>query len=711
MATDRGRPRERTERDGNVVPLRGRSAMSDARRYTPRAKTLREAGDEARPQLRVVPVPEEGTAEAPAPPGTPPPRPRPARRGQGEQPEPAARRAPAAGQGKKAAGTQKKKATARKPGRKPVRLGPVAKWLLGRDGKKARLTDPRRRLRLSAALLLLLFAAVGGRLIHLQVTKAAEYSANGLVGRLAKRTIPAPRGPILDRKGAVLAHSVEARLVFADPPLVENVSEVAEKLSPLLAMSKTDLWQKLQVTKLDNGQPNRYVVLQRGADISTGDAIEALNLAGVGVRRDFKREMPGNDLAANVVGRAGTDGRGLNGLESSLDSYLYGRDGTEEFEAYRGELKIPSGFYRETPARPGSTVQLTIDNDLQFQAQQMLTEKMLKHNAKFACAVVMDVKTGELLALASTPGYDLANPQDEPKPDSCTQVAVEPGSVHKAITIGGALQEGVVKPDDLIFTEPTIRKGDTTYEDTHWHDPKNMTLPGIFAHSSNVGTIHIADKLGPQKLYEYQQRFGLGKKTGLGLPGESPGLVQPPENWSGSSSGSIPIGHGVSVTPIQMTAAYAAIANDGVYVQPHLVASTTASGGKPKPVVLNPSHRVLDPQHAKELRTMMEAVTSQNVDGATGKGAAIAGYRVSGKTGTGKLVGPDGKYAPGEVASFVGMAPAEAPRYVVAVFAYSPGGEGGTIAAPVFKDVMRSTLLRYAVPPSEGKAPDFKVYG
>jgi cell division protein FtsI (penicillin-binding protein 3) len=559
---------------------------------------------------------------------------------------------------------------------------------------------------------MLMFSVLGGRLIQLQITDADAYAAKGLKERLTPVILPAPRGAILDRTGAVLAHSVEARYVYADPPLVEEKgggpSAAAEKLSPFLGISKTELWQDLQVTRHADGEKNRFVILRRGLDVATGDLIAQLNIPGIVVDRDTRREIPGNDLAANIIGFANQEGHGAFGLESAYDDVLYGKDGRREFEVSTLGQEIPSGFHRERAAKPGSNLRLTIDRDLQFETQRLLTERMARVGARFSCAMVLDVKTGELLAMASTPTYNAADPQSDIPADTCSQVTIDPGSIHKAITIGGALQEGVVTPDTLVFTEPTIKKGDTVFEDTHWHDPRLMTLPGIFAHSSNVGTIHIADQLGAQKLYEYQLKFGLGKPTGLGLPGEASGLVQPPANWSGSSYGSIPIGMSVSVTPVQMAAAYTVIANDGMYVQPNLVQGTIPSGGQLKPAPKAAQHRVLDVERARQLRSMLEAVTG--VDDGTGVSARIPGYRVAGKTGTGKYIA-NGKYRPGEVASFIGMAPAEAPRYVVAVFAYTPGGEGGAVASPVFKDVMSFTLRKYGVPPTDTKAPDFRVYG
>ncbi|MBA3489329.1 MAG: penicillin-binding protein 2, partial [Longispora sp.] len=393
----------------------------------------------------------------------------------------------------------------------------VGQWGAVRSDKlSAPKSNVHRRLRFSAALLLMLFAVLGGRLIQLQITDAAAYAAKGLEERLSSVTVPAPRGLIVDRAGAVLAHSVEARFIYADPPLVQDAGVAAEKLSPVLGMSKTELWQKLQVTKHPSGAVNRYVILRRGLGIDTGNAVSSLKLTGIVVDRDTRREVPGNDLASNIIGFANTEGRGAFGLEAAYDKVLYGRDGKREFETSATGQEIPSGFHLDTPAHPGGTVRLTIDRDLQFEVQRTLSERMARIKAQFSCAVVMDVQTGEVLAMASTPAYDAANPQSVPPADSCSQVTVDPGSVHKAITIGSALQEGVVKADSLVFTEQTLKKGDQVFKDTHTHAARNMTLPGILAHSSNVGTIHIADALGPDKLYQYQRKFGLGAPTGLG---------------------------------------------------------------------------------------------------------------------------------------------------------------------------------------------------
>jgi len=462
-----------------------------------------------------------------------------------------------------------------------------------------------------------------------------------------------------------------------------------------------------------DGSKDLFEYLARGVDIATGEAVKALNLPGIRVVRDERRSAPGHDLAANLIGFTGSDGSGLTGLEAAYDDQLSGVDGQRVFETGHGDLgtQIPGGFEEEKPARPGSSLQLTINRDIQYQIQQLLAQRMMAVSADFGAAVVLDVHTGEVLAQASFPGYDAANP-DKSTPaqrlDAPSQIVVDPGSVHKVITLAAGLQCGAIQPDSAIpLPGGSIRKGDTTFSDTTpLHPGTKITLPGILAYSSNVGTITVADKTTPQTLYDYQLKFGLGTPTREGMPNEAPGLVQPPARWSGSSHGSIPIGMGVSVTPLQMAAVYATIANNGVYVQPHLIKATITPDLRVHPASAPVSRTVLSPVNAAALRQDLEAVVV--APGATGHSAAVPGYRVAGKTGTGLQV-KDGKYVTGEVASFIGMAPAEAPRYVIAVFAHSPGGEGGAVAAPAFKDMMAFTLRYFQVPPSGSTAPKFAL--
>nr|WP_232534347.1 penicillin-binding protein 2 [Plantactinospora sp. KBS50] len=560
-----------------------------------------------------------------------------------------------------------------------------------------------------------MFVTIGIRLVAIQVLQSPAYADGGLNDRISKVVLPAARGTIYDRSGVALARSVEARYVFADPTRVKDVPATARALSPLLHIPAADLEPRLAPQKTAAGDDSQFEYLARGVPVATAQKIMARELPGIGVHLDERRDVPGGDLAANLLGFVGQDMNGLEGLEARYDALLRGVPGERSYEHGGGALDapIPGGYVQETAAKPGSSLELTIDRDLQYKTQSILQTQMKERNSSEAAAVVLDVHTGEVLAQASYPTYNAADPGDsdpQDRNDNATGFVVDPGSVHKAITMGAALQEGVIKPDDSILVGPTITAGDTTFSDTH--PPPGgvavpMSLPGIMAYSSNVGTIKIANKLGKEKLYEYQQRFGLGRATGEGVPGEAAGLLLPPDQWSGSSYGSVPIGMSVSATPLQIAAAYAAIANDGTWVQPHLIKETIAPDGTRTAAPAPKTHPVLSPATAASLRTVLEAVTT--VEHATGLRAAIPGYRVAGKTGTGGLV-RNGSYAPGEVASFVGMAPADNPRYVVAVFSYTPGGEGGDVSAPAFKDIMQFTLAHYKVPPTETKPPNFVVY-
>ncbi|NUT32508.1 MAG: penicillin-binding protein 2 [Hamadaea sp.] len=572
--------------------------------------------------------------------------------------------------------------------------------------------NPQRRLRLAAALALLMFGAVGVRLIELQFEGAPAAAAEGLESRLQHETIYASRGSIVDRNGAIMAHSVEARLVYADPSEVKDPADAAARLAPLLGRPVSELLPLLRPHNQPNSdKPQLYEVLARGVKIDVGDAVMALNIDGVRVKRADRRDALSQDVGANLIGFTGDDLGGLVGLEARFDELLAGKNGERVFETGRGSQlnkEIPGGYHKTTPARNGSSLQLTIDRDLQYEVQRILTAKLQAVKGIFGSATVIDIKTGEVLAQASWPTYNAADP-DASRPADRGDVAsndlVDPGSVHKAIVLGAALEEGIITPESTVTVAPTIKVADKTYKDTHpFPSGTKITMPALMAFSSNVGTIKISQQLGAEKLHKYQRLFGLGQPTGISIPGEASGVVRPPSEWQGSDYGSIPIGNGVSVTPLQMTAAYAAIANDGVWVQPHLVRAVVGPDGKVTERPTPASHRVLSAEHAAQLRTMMEAVTT--VKDATGRSAAIPAYRVSGKTGTGRYYATDG-YGTGEVASFVGMAPADAPRYVIGVFAYTPGGGGGAICGPAFKEMMSFTLKHFRVPPTGVKAPTF----
>jgi cell division protein FtsI (penicillin-binding protein 3) len=755
-----------------VVPLRGedtgarRGGLSAARRYTPRGRTVRDSadsdragrGDPFRPALQVVDGGERRGARGGPPRArgvTDPPST--AERGGTAERDGAAERsgAPRSGGARRVGGTSKTSGAPRigaaartggtsKTGRAPrgggaARSGAAAGGTAATRGGAAarggrpvrvakprarsgrsrlpRLGEPKRRLRLATLLMLAMFMVVGGRLVQIQLTDAKAYAAEGLSNRLRHVVLPAFRGTIYDRTGAILVHSVDARYVSVDPTRVKNPEATATRLFEVLSkagVSRSEILMRILPHKRSDGRDAQFEYLARGINASLGAEVDGLNLAGIYTGRDERRDAPGRDLAANLIGfTRQSDHKGLAGIEAGYDSILRGVEGKRTFEVGDSTLarEIPGGFSQTVPARQGGSVELTIDHDLQYTTQSILTQRARDAKAYFACAVILDTRTSDVLAQASYPTFDADDPfstPEEQRRDTCTQTVYDPGSVHKAFVVGAALQEGVVTADSTVPVTPYVMKGGARYED---HAPQKagtqMTLPGILALSSNVGTIKIADQLGKNRIVDYQKKFGLGTATGVGLPYEAAGKVLNASEWTGSSYGSIPIGDSVAVTNLQMAAAYAAIANDGVWTQPHLVRATTDPKGKRKPTAAPQTRQVLSAEHARELRTMLEAVTT--LDDATGTSAAIEGYRVAGKTGTG-LFPQGGGYADGDVTSFIGMAPADAPRFVIAVVAYVPHGTGGSVGGPAFHDMMSFTLGHFQVPPTNVPAPTFTVH-
>ncbi|GAB3811182.1 hypothetical protein GCM10027605_50790 [Micromonospora zhanjiangensis] len=373
-----------------------------------------------------------------------------------------------------------------------------------------------------------MFASIGIRLVELQVAQSPALADAGLADRLRPTDIRAPRGSILDRSGALLAHSVEARYIAADPELIEDPEGTAAALSPLLGVARSELVKRMARQKTFDGRDSRFEYLARGVDIDAAKKIMALNRAGISAGRDERREVPNGDLAANLIGFTNREMTGLEGLEARYDNVLRGVTGRKVVEVGQGDLdaEIPGGYSRiTTPAQPGSSLALTIDRDLQFFTQKALSEQLKQTHGSIGAAVVMDVRTGEVLAQASQPTYNAADWQGS-KPtdreDAATSFVVDPGSIHKAITFGAALQEGVIEPDSTLPVASVVNKGGYPFTDHIDARGRRMSLPGMLAYSSNVGAIAIADKLGKEKLYEYQRKFGLGQATNEGVPGRRP---------------------------------------------------------------------------------------------------------------------------------------------------------------------------------------------
>lgn len=547
-----------------------------------------------------------------------------------------------------------------------------------------------RRIRLALAVLLLGFSLVLVRAAWLQVVRAPALS------RLAARqhrevvTTPAERGTIYDRLGVQLAIGEQATTVYADPQQVRDPQRVAVAAAKALGLDPNRIYPLLLAR-------NRgFVYLARKADPAKAAQLERSRLAGLGFYPEERRTYPQHAVAAQVLGYAGVDNKGLAGLELGLDRELEGRAGRET--VIRDPLGRTIDVVGSTPERPGRDVFLTLDHTLQADVQSVLSATVAKWHAADGTAIVLDPRTGGVLAMAVAPSFDAnAFPQVPAalQRNRAVTDTYEPGSTFKVVTYAAALSDGLVSPSSTFTLQPTIRVYDRVIGEAERRPTETMTVAEMLARSSNVGTITLAELLGKERLSRWISRFGFGHKTGIDFPGESPGIVLPVDRWSGSSIGNIPIGQGIAVTPIQMAAAYGALANRGVWVQPHLVDHVRGQ----RPPRLH-RHRVVSPVIARELLDMLQGV----VTGGTGEEAKVPGYFVAGKTGTAAKPDPQGGYSTTNyVASFVGIVPASAPRLVVLVSIDEPRGQifGGLVAAPAFRDIARFALQYLDVPPDD----------
>ena len=588
----------------------------------------------------------------------------------------------------------------RRPVRKVARTRP-----LGRQGV---------RLHGGLAVVMVILALLAARLVWLQGIGATAYAADASSQRLRTNTILAPRGEITDRAGVPLALSLDARAIFGEPRIIAKAdcrphaskpctpATIAAALAPILGQPAAVLQEKL-------ARPNAFVYLGRGLDPAVGNRVRDLALVGVGVLPEPKRSHPAGDLGVNVTGFTDRDGNGLAGIESAMQSVLAGRDGRTTAEVDRVGRVIPTGLTSTIAPVPGRTVELTIDRDLQWYAQQVLAQKVAETQAVNGTAIVMDIKTGEVLALATAPTFNPENRTATPSPialrNTVTGDVYEPGSVNKVITAAAALEAGVVTPDTVITVPPTIQVAGHTVHDAEQHGTERLTFTGVIAKSSNIGTVEVAQQVGAESLYEAMRRFGYGEKSGLGLPGESRGVLPKPTDWSGTSIATIPIGQGVSVNAMQVASVYATVANGGVRVSPTVVRAVADPSGRLVPAAPAATRRVISPHVAAQLRTMLEAVVSAE---GTAPLAAVPGYRIAGKTGTAQRV-VDGRYQDGNyTSSFIGFAPADAPRLVTAVVLQGTGKRdyfGGSTAGPVFQSVMSFALRALRIPPTGTTAP------
>ncbi len=541
------------------------------------------------------------------------------------------------------------------------------------------------RLRLLLLCILLAFGVLLARAAWISTVRASSLARLGQVQTRAPVVLPAGRGTIFDSMGAPLALGEQATTVFADPRQVRRPRAEAKAAARTLGLKARDLLPLLE------DRTHGFVYVDRKADPAKAVQLARQKLTGFGFYGEERRSYPQRSVAAPVLGFAGVDNRGLSGLELQLDRELTGRPGRET--VVRDALGRPISIESVRPARPGKAVFLTLDHTIQANAEQVLRQTITKWGAKHATAIVLDPRTGGILAMAEAPTHDAnASPTKGLQTNHAVTDVFEPGSVFKVVTIAGALSEGLVTPRTSFTLPYSIQVADRRIHDADPRGTETMTVSQILQRSSNVGTVTIARTLlGESRLKKWMRQFGFGRRTGIDFPGESAGLL--PSYWSGSTIGNVPIGQGVSVTAIQLASVYGALANKGLWVQPHLV--DHVQGEKPP---APRTRRILSARVDRTLLQMLKGVVS---DVGTAAAAEIPGYTVAGKTGTAQKPGPHGYEAGKYVATFVGMVPASDPRLVVLVTVDEPTRAifGGIVAAPAFAQIAAFDLQYLEVPP------------
>jgi cell division protein FtsI/penicillin-binding protein 2 len=547
-----------------------------------------------------------------------------------------------------------------------------------------------RRIRLLLAVLTLGAVVTFGRAFWLQVVRAPALERLAAQQHHETVTTPPGRGTIYDRMGVQLAIGEQATTVYADPRQIRNAQKVAIEAGRALNLDPNRIYPQL----LDKKQS--FVYVERKADSERAAALQRRGLAGLDFYPEERRFYPQHTVAAQVLGYAGVDNNGLAGLELRLERDLAGRPGKETI--VRDPFGRTIDVVSSTPEQPGRDVFLTLDHTLQAKVESVLRLTVAKWDALDGTAIVLDPRTGGVLAMAVAPGFDANDFSRVPSSMQRNRAVTdtyEPGSTFKVVTYAAALTDGVVNPNSSFTLQPSIKVADREIDEAEPRPTETMTVAEMLARSSNVGTVTLAELVGSKRLSEWITRFGFGRPTGIDFPGESSGIVLPHERWSGSTIGNVPIGQGIAVTPIQMAALYGALANRGVWVQPHLVDRVRGRQLK-RPA----RRRVLSAAVSRELISMLQGVVS----GGTGEEAAVPGYLVAGKTGTAAKPDPSGGYSDTRyVASFVGIVPASSPRLVVLVSINEPHGQifGGLVAAPAFRDIARFALQYLDVPPDD----------
>ncbi|GEB56738.1 peptidoglycan D,D-transpeptidase FtsI family protein [Streptomyces gardneri] len=628
------------------------------------------------------------------------------------------------------AGARPSRPAASRPAPRPAARRPAPRPP-ARQPRTIRLGSPRPRLRLISLGLTLVMLVFVVRLLQVQAVDASAYAAKADKYRFQDHTLSAERGEITDRNGIALAASVDAYDITADPKLFtpeeskvpDAPEQAAALLAPILGKEPAELAKKLRTPK------SRYTLLARKQTPQVWNQIKDLRkvygekaratggtgvnlLGGILSEPSTKRVYPNGELAAGILGYVNAEGKGAGGVESMLDPELAGKDGKVRFTESGGR-QVPTAGSQGTPAVPGSDIELTIDRDIQWAAQQAITEQVKKSKADRGYVVVQNTRTGEVLAMANAPGFDpndLSAANAASMGNAALQDAYEPGSTSKVMSMAAVLEEGKATPGTHVTVPNRLHRGDRLFEDDIDHPTWYLTLNGVLAKSSNIGTILATGQLGATQpesnriLHTYLRKFGIGSPTGLDFPGETPGILAKPEDWSTSQQYTISFGQGLSVNAMQAASVYSTIANKGVRIEPTLVRGTKGPDGRFSPAAAPKESRVVSEKTADTLAKMLESVVDDREG--TGNRAAIPGYRVAGKTGTANRVDPElGRYK-GYTASFAGFAPADNPQVTVYCAIQNPTKGsyfGGQICGPIYKKVMEFALKTLHTAPTGGE--------
>jgi cell division protein FtsI/penicillin-binding protein 2 len=543
-----------------------------------------------------------------------------------------------------------------------------------------------RRIGLLFAGFLLCFLVIAGRAFWLQGVQGSKLASEAAYQQTDVVTVPGLRGSLLDRFGNPLAVSEDAKTIYATPYQVKNPPRTAAKLASILDLKQSEVLKSLS-------EESGFAYVAQKVDLPSAARVERLELPGIGELPDSRRTYPQGDLAAQTIGAVGDENQGLTGIELGEESALRGTDG--EKRVVNDALGEPIRLETVKEASDGENLELTLDPAIQKETEQALAEVGESYAPKGATAIVMNPRNSQLLAVANWPPVDpgdLENTSPEDLLERATGFNYEPGSTFKAFTVSAALEEGVVTPTSTFTIPPSLQVADRTIEDAEEHGTEDLSVAEILAKSSNIGAVEIGLGLGATRFSKWIDRFGFGRQTGVQFPGEEIGLVPKLDEYSGSTMGNLPMGQGLSVTPMQMIAGYAAIADGGILRQPQLIEKV---GDEP---VQEPSgHRVISPLVSEEVRTMLEGVLAP---GGTASEVSVPGYTLAGKTGTAQ-VAENGTYSDTKyIASFIGFAPAQDPRLLVAVVVDQPQGEiyGGSVAAPAFGKIAAFALPYLGVP-------------